>query len=65
MNDAWQNAVAIGLVLAAAIFVLHRLWRASRGKHISPCRACEDCPAAPERKELISIDPPDSPTKTD
>ena len=57
MNVDWQNAITVGLVAAAAVYVIRRLWYVGRGRQTGGCGTCSDCPA-PDRDTLISIDPP-------
>ena len=57
MNFDWQDAITLGLVVAAAIYVIRRLRRVGRGKQPTGCGTCPDCPTSSDQQELISIDP--------
>ncbi len=58
MNFDWQTAVTIGLVVAAALYVVRRLRRLGGGKQRAGCGACGPCPTKADQKQVISIDPP-------
>lgn len=58
MNFGWQDAVALGVAVAAAIYVIRRLRRLGRGKQRPGCGGCADCPDSSGRPPLVSIAPP-------
>lgn len=58
MNLDWQDLLTLGLIAAAAAYVVRRLWRLVRGKQRTGCGTCLDCPVSSARNELISIRPP-------
>lgn len=59
MTPWLQTAIAIGLCLAAALYVTWRTWRALRGGK-SGCGSCSSCPSSQQPaspRPLLSIDP--------
>ena len=56
MAGIWQNIAAVGIVLAAALYLARRAWLRSAAKRPSRCPnpACENCPQSvytnPKRK---------------
>ena len=40
----WQQAVAIAIVAATAVYLGWRIWRRLAGKPASGCAACSACP---------------------
>jgi uncharacterized membrane protein len=57
MNVWLQTVIAIGLCLAAALYVAWRSWRALRGGKTG-CGSCSTCPSSrqPSSRQLQSID---------
>lgn len=53
-----QNLAALGLIAAAATYVVRRVFRMGRNKKLVTCGACGQCSAATSKKQLISLDPP-------
>jgi hypothetical protein len=58
MNVGWQDAVTLGLVVAAVIYTIRRLRGLRRGGQPTDCRTCADRPEASARNRLVSLDPP-------
>jgi len=58
MDIGWQDAVTLGLVAAAAIYLVRRLRRLGRRNQRTGCGACLDRPQPSEQSRLIRIDPP-------
>ena len=58
MNIDWQDAVSLGLVVVAAIYVAVRLWRVCSGKARTGRGTCPNCSGTANRKQLVSIDRP-------
>jgi hypothetical protein len=58
MNVGWQDALTLGLVAAAAVYLLWRLRRVGRGRQPTGCGTCPHCPEPSDRNQLILIDPP-------
>jgi len=55
--NAWQDILAIGLVLAAAAFVGWRAWRSLVARRIAGCgSACGKCPTS-AAKPALQIEP--------
>jgi hypothetical protein len=68
MNFDWQMIAALALVLVAVLYLARLAWRTMHAK--GGCGSCGsggagDCSPDPlgEKKTLVSIDLPDSPTK--
>ena len=53
-----QNLAVLGVIVAAAIYVVRRVFRMGRSKRLGTCGACGQCPTATSKKQLISLDPP-------
>lgn len=60
MDIGWQNAVSFGLALAAAVYLIRRLWCTWRGKQRIGCGACGALQESPRQRPLISITPPEN-----
>jgi len=60
MDIGWQDVVTLGLVTAAAVYLVRRLRRLGRGEQRTGCGACPDCPQPSEQGRLVQIDPPKS-----
>ena len=58
MNIDMQNVAVLCVIVAAAIYVIRRVFRIGRNKKAATCGACGQCPAATSEKQLISLDPP-------
>jgi len=58
MDIGGQDAVTLGLVAAAAIYLVQRLRRLGRGEQRAGCGACLDCPQPSQQGHLIRIDLP-------
>jgi hypothetical protein len=58
MNVTWQDAVTLGLVTVAVIYLIRRLRRLGRGQQRTGCGTCPNCRQPPDQTPLISIDPP-------
>jgi hypothetical protein len=56
MNIGWQDAVTLGLVAAAVIYLIRRLRRLGRQR--AGCGTCEDCEQPSKGSQLILIEPP-------
>jgi hypothetical protein len=56
MTVPWQDIAAIGLVFAAAVYLVHRLWQSAARKRAGACDCCSGC-LARRPEPLISIDP--------
>ena len=59
MDIGWQDAVTLGLVAAAAIYLVRRLRRLGWGEQRTGCGARPDCPKHSEQSRLVWIDPPE------
>jgi hypothetical protein len=57
MTISWQDALILGLVAAAMIFVVRRVWRVGSGKHRPGCGSCPKCAERCGHQRPISIDP--------
>ena len=57
MTFAWQDAIALGAVLAAVVYVLRHVRRTGTRKKPTGCGSCADCRVQPRRGPLVSIDP--------
>jgi len=54
----WQNALALMLVAAAAVYVGRAAWLAIRAKRSRGCGGCPACPAEkPTDGALVTIEP--------
>ncbi len=58
MTVGWQDAVVVGLLVAAAIYLAQRLRRLGRRERSAGCGTCLTRPEPAETAQLISIDPP-------
>jgi hypothetical protein len=58
MEIGWQDAVTLGLVAAAAIYLVRRLRHLGHGQQRTGCGACLDYPQPSPRGHLVQIDPP-------
>ena len=57
MTFHWQDAIALGAVVAAAVYLLRHVRRTGTRKKPTGCGSCADCPAQSSREPLVSIDP--------
>jgi len=59
MAGEWQNLVALGIVLTAAVYLIRRAWRTFAKKRAGGCGACGSCPASsanPAGKPLVQLE---------
>jgi hypothetical protein len=59
MTTEWQNLVALGIVLTAAVYLIRRAWRTFVKKRAGGCGACGSCPASstnPAGKSLVQLE---------
>lgn len=55
---AWQDAIAVLLVLTAAAYVLRGLLRFLRRRGMPRCSGCSTCPADDPAQTLVPLDHP-------
>jgi hypothetical protein len=58
MSDNWQELIAIGLVIAAFVFLVRHLGRQGTTEGVGGCASCHGCGAKQARPlDLVEITP--------
>jgi hypothetical protein len=57
MNLTWQDLTALGIVVAAVLYLLVRVWRRRDSKRSPGCSGCPGCGSGEGEKPLVTLDP--------
>jgi len=60
MASIWQNVLVLGIVTAAIVYLIRRVWLLKSSKRRSGCPACDECLKWWQEAPLAPRDPPDS-----